>query len=291
MTRTIQAVAVAIGCALALAWAPPTRGRAIDANDGAVHVMTFNIQHGIDGSQKYHLQSAINTIARLNPDIVALSELTRNHPYYNCDDQPKLLAEGVSRATGRTWTFVYQQQWFTPNRECVDSGRGDGRETEGLGFLAPEPLHEPKLIELWNSGLGLATETSTLPRVPIVVTHLTAQVANAPSRQKQLAKLVPWMDALGAPRIFLGDLNAWPEDAEMQPLFATYRDAWTEAVQAGTARGRLDGISHGKHRTDYILYAPGGRLTLLWAETVNTVPLIGREASDHRPIVAAFRLN
>jgi endonuclease/exonuclease/phosphatase family metal-dependent hydrolase len=276
---------------LALAFSAQTRGRAIDPTESGVRVMTFNIQHGIDGRQKYRLQSAIDTIARINPDIVALAELTRNHPYYNCDDQPKLLAEGVSRATGRKWMWLYQQEWFTPNRECVDSGRGDGRETEGLGFLAPEPLPEPKMIELWNSGLGLETTIAKMPKVPIVVTHLTSQVANGASRQKQLAKLLPWTDELGAPRVLLGDLNAWPEDAEMQPLFATYRDAWTEAVRAGTARGRLDGISHGKHRIDYILFVPGGRLQLLWAETVDTIPLIGREASDHRPVVAAFRIN
>jgi endonuclease/exonuclease/phosphatase (EEP) superfamily protein YafD len=133
------------------------------------------------------------------------------------------------------------------------------------------------------------SEAARLPRVPIVVTHLTAQVANAPSRQKQLAKLLPWMRGLGGPRIFVGDLNAWPEDAEMAPVFAEYHDAWADAVEAGTARGRLDGITHAKHRIDYILYEPG-RLELLWAETVDTVPLIGKEASDHRPVVAAFRL-
>jgi len=256
-----------------------------------LRVMTFNIQHGIDGSDHYHVQSAIDTIARINPDVVALSELTRNHPYYNCDDQPKLIADGVSRATGRTWTWVYRQQWFTPNRECVDSGRGDGPETEGLGFLAPEPLGTPKAIALWSSGLGLAVETRKWPDVPIAVTHLTAQVSNAPSRARQLATLLPWTQTLGTPRIVVGDLNAWPESDEMKPVFAQYRDAWTSAVQAGTARGRRDGITHKHHRIDYILFAPVHGLQLLWAETVDTVPLIGREASDHRPVVAAFRLS
>lgn len=274
--------------ALAIAvFAPGNPGTPADT----LRVMTFNIQHGIDGSERYHLQSAIDTIARINPDVVALSELTRNHPYYNCDDQPKLIADGVSRATGRTWTWVYQQQWFTPNRECMDSGRGDGRETEGLGFLAPEPMAPPKMIALWNSGLGLAIETRKWPTVPIVVTHLTAQVPNAPSRVKQLSALLPWTHTLGEPRILVGDLNAWPDSDDMKPVFAQYRDAWTAAVEAGTARGRSDGITHKKHRIDYILFTPGHRLELLWAETVDTVPLIGLEASDHRPVVAAFRLS
>lgn len=255
-----------------------------------VKVMTFNIQHGVDGDQHYHLQTAIDAIARIDPDIVGLVELTRNHPAYNCDDQPKLIADGVSQATGRRWTWVYHQQWFTPDTECMQSGRGDAKESEGLGFLAPDPLEPPAFVELWNGGLGVMTRTLRLPTVPIAITHLAAQVSNAPSREKQIAKLMPWLQHLATPRILLGDFNAFSDDREMQPLLAGYRDAWSDAVAAGTARGRLDGITHGKHRIDYILYVPGTRLELLWADTVDTVPLVGREASDHRPVVAGFRI-
>jgi endonuclease/exonuclease/phosphatase family metal-dependent hydrolase len=285
---SIAAVGVAVGAALILSSSAPVL-RAYDPPPG-VKVMTFNIQHGIDGSDRYHLQTAIDTIARINPDIVALIELTRNHPFYNCEDQPKLMADGLSQATGRRWTWVYRQQWFTANKECLSAGRGDAAETEGLGFLAPEPLEPPKFIELWNGGLGLAARTSKLPSVPITVTHLSAQIVNAPSREKQLTKLLPWVASLGAARLFIGDFNAFPDSPEMQPVFSAYHDAWADAVSAGTARGRLDGITHGKRRIDYIFYVPGGHLELLWAETVDTVPLVGKEASDHRPLVAAFRL-
>jgi endonuclease/exonuclease/phosphatase family metal-dependent hydrolase len=287
----------AIGTALALAAgllglrsATPRLTSPVADSSPGVKVMTFNIQHGIDGSHKYQLQTAIDTIARINPDIVGIEEITRNHPFYNCDDQPKLLADGVSRATGRRWTWVYRQQWFTPNKECVDSGRGDAAETEGLGFLAPEPLDPPVFVELWNGGLGLASHTTRLPKVPVVVTHLAAQTTGAPSRVKQLTKLLPWLQSRGAPRILIGDFNAWPEDAALQPVLAAYHDAWADAAAAGTARGRPDGITHGRHRIDYIFYVPGDRLELLWVDTVDTVPLVGREASDHRPLVAGFRI-
>ncbi len=266
----------------------PAAGR-YDAPPG-VKVMTFNIQHGVDGGQRYHLQTAIDTIARINPDIVGLVELTRNHPMYNCDDQPKLIADGVSKATGRHWTWVYHQQWFTPDKTCMNSGRGDAAESEGLGFLAPDPLEPPSFVELWNGGLGVVTRTPRLPRVPIAITHLAAQITNAPSRDKQIAKLAPWLERLNEPRILLGDFNAAPDDQGMKPLLTEYRDAWAAAVAAGTARGRLDGITHGKHRIDYILFVPGHQLDLLWAETVDTVPLVGKEASDHRPLVAGFRI-
>lgn len=96
---------------------------------GTFSVMTFNIQHGIDSSHKYRRQ----------PDLVALQEVTRDHPYYECDDQPARLAERLRAATRQPWTVAYEQEWSTFNVEC-QQGRGDGREPEGLAFLAPGPL-------------------------------------------------------------------------------------------------------------------------------------------------------
>ena len=80
MRHTVWMFAAALAAAAALR-APqnaPAGGR-YEAPAG-VKVMTFNIQHGIDGSQRYHLQTAIDTIARIDPDIVGVEELTRNHP-------------------------------------------------------------------------------------------------------------------------------------------------------------------------------------------------------------------
>src|SRR5262249_37299625 len=116
----------------------PTSPSAAAANRSpvTVKVMTFNIQHGINGTSRYNLQSAIDVIARVQPDIVGLQEVTRNHPFYACDDQPARLASGVRAATGQVWDVSYQQEWFTPDVSCQSSGRGDGRETEGLVFLA-----------------------------------------------------------------------------------------------------------------------------------------------------------
>ena len=89
-------------------------------------------------AHKYNLQRAIDTIARIQPDLVALQEVTRNHPFYDCDDQPARIAAGLKAATGREWFVVYQQEWFTPNVECQERGKGDGKETEGLAFLSPQ---------------------------------------------------------------------------------------------------------------------------------------------------------
>lgn len=253
-----------------------------------VRVMTFNIQHGIDGSERYTPQTAIAAIAAVNPDVVTLEELTRNHPSYNCDDQPAMFADGLTRRTGRQWSAIYREQWFTPDKSCMQSGRGDAAESEGIALLSAIPLGGPAVQALWDSGLGLAAPAAN--GVPIAVTHLTAQAANASDRVRQLATLLPWANSLGAARILTGDFNAAPESAEMQPVLATYHDAWTDAMRAGTARGRLDGITHKTVRIDYILFAPAANVQLLSAETIDTVPLVGREASDHRPVLATFAI-
>jgi endonuclease/exonuclease/phosphatase family metal-dependent hydrolase len=63
-----------------------------------------------------------------------------------------------------------------------------------------------------------------------------------------------------------------------------------DAVAAGTAKGRTDGITHKSSRIDYVFFDPGSSLQLVSMENVETSALIGIEASDHGPQVATFTL-
>lgn len=256
----------------------------------AFRVMTFNIQHGLNGAGKYDLKYAVDTIAKVNPDLVGVQELTRNHPSYNCDDQPARIAERLSTMTGRQWTAMYQQEWTTQVRDCENSGRGDGAETEGIGFFAPEPLPAPAFTPLWNGRLGLMTMMHRGRDVPTVVTHLAHGEEGQSDRLRQIDALLPW--TLSRPgsglRLLMGDFNFSPGTPEYERLHAQYRDAWADAASAGAARGRLDGITHKSSRIDYIFYVPADGIELLWVENVETRSLIGAEASDHSPLVASF---
>jgi endonuclease/exonuclease/phosphatase family metal-dependent hydrolase len=257
-------------------------------------VATFNIQHGLSGAGRYDLRYSTETIAKLNAGLVGLQELTRNHPYYDCDDQPARMAERVSGLTGRPWSSVYQQEWFTQIRDCPNEGRGDGPATEGLGFLAPGGLAPPTFTALPNARIGLLTTMQVAGRqIPVVTTHLAHGSGAGPAAQRlqQLAPLLPWTlaQAGGGPIILMGDFNHRPDAEEYGRIRAAgFRDAWEDAVAAGTARGRLDGITKGSSRIDYIFYIPAGVLDLLWMENVDTRALIGTQASDHNPLTAAF---
>jgi endonuclease/exonuclease/phosphatase family metal-dependent hydrolase len=260
---------------------------------GAFTVMTFNIQHGITASGRYDLGRAAAVIAKLQPDFVGLQETTRNHPSYNCDDQPKKLAESLQTMTGREWHRVYEQEWFTPDTSCRDRGAGDGKETEGLTILSPHPLEQVSHTTLWNTRIGLVARTAQTGRIPIVVTHWANGDRNRNDRVRQMGQLISFAEELGTPRILIGDLNMHPDSDEYPSLLRHYRDAWVEAGKIGGQRGVASGSTRvGKiGRIDYILYTSTPSLVLDWVEVVDTKDLVGKAASDHQPVLAQFHVN
>lgn len=293
MRRTLTAVLMCLGMACgghetAAPSAPSTATRALN-DPGTFRVATFNIQHGLNNDGRYNLKYAIDTIAALHPDIVGVQELTRNHPAYNCEDQPALIAQGLTAATGRMWSYLYKQEWTTTVTEC----RGDTPETEGIGFFAPAPISDSGSVSLWNGRVGVKTQLQAGGRqLPVMVTHLQSGKLDqdAADRVRQLGTLLPWTLAQGSPRLLVCDCNLNPATPEYQQIRAGYRDAWADAVTAGTATGRMDGITHKSSRIDYVFYDPGTALELVSVENVETPALIGLEASDHRPVVAVFRV-
>jgi endonuclease/exonuclease/phosphatase family metal-dependent hydrolase len=278
-----------LGCLIAAASLGASTAHPVARADaaGGVTVMTFNIQHGIDGSNKYNLQRAIDTIAKVQPDLVGLQEVTRNHPYYNCDDQPAKIAEGLKAATGRAWSVVYEQEWFTPNVECRDSGRGDGKETEGLVFLSPQPLGSPSMTPLPVSRITLTVKPSALGGMAATVTHLASGKSNGPARMKEVEALLKTTEKFGASQIVLGDFNLKPEEPELQPMLTLFRDAWTMAKEAGVASGPEG--THKDARLDFI-FVKGNDVQIVHAESLETSSWFGAAASDHRPVVATLRL-
>jgi endonuclease/exonuclease/phosphatase family metal-dependent hydrolase len=165
-------------------------------------------------------------------------------------------------------------------------------ETEGLAFLAPEPLSEVQQTKLWNGRLGLAARLASRPHITFVMTHLANARRRAPERVRQLEKLLPWAAGLGVPRVLMGDFNADPDAPEMQPVLAAYRDAWVEGAARKKAAGAASGSTRANResRIDYLFYTPDAGLMLESVEVLDTSNLRGREASDHRPVIATFRV-
>ncbi len=255
-------------------------------------VVTFNIHKGADLSGHYDLDRTTDAIARLDADLVGVQEAMRNHPGFNCDDQPALIAEGLRRRTGYPWTHLYERAWITERRECQEGGRGRGVETEGVAVFARERLVGSSAIRLSEGRVALAVRVASMPDVSIIVTHLSANLQNQADRVREIAKLLPWAARQG-PGLLIGDLNARPDASELQAVTRVYRDAWADAA----ARGRAGGVASGStrprgraSRIDYAFYAPEVDLTLESVDVVDTsrLPALGA-VSDHHPVVATFR--
>jgi endonuclease/exonuclease/phosphatase family metal-dependent hydrolase len=258
-----------------------------------LRVATYNIHFGSDERERYNMQRTVDTLAALDADLIGVQELLRNHAQYRCDDQPAQLAEGLRRATGKRWRYVYINEWVTEQRDCLEAGRGDDVETEGLGFFTSEPPLDVDYVRLWHTRIGVRARIPSAPEVSVIVTHLANAARNLGDRIKQIETLVPWSVQQGPTRILMGDFNASPMAAELSPITAIYRDAWAEAAARGTARGVRSGSTRadGQSRIDYVMYTPTVGLQLEAVDVVDTSGLLHPwEASDHRPVVATFRL-
>lgn len=253
-------------------------------------VATYNIHKGASSRGPYNLERTIDAIRRFDADLVGVQEVMRNHAGTNCDDQPALIAKGLRRRTGRPWTHVYVKAWITENRQCLERGRGDEVETEGLAFFATERIVSSKSVRLSEGRIGLAVRLASMSHVPIIVTHLSPNRQNQANRVRELAALLPWARQHG-PGILIGDLNAESDASELGPVLARYRDGWVEAAARGRSGGVISGSTRPNRvsRIDYVFYAPEVDLTLESVEAVDTSTFGLGEVSDHNPVVATFR--
>ena len=151
-----------------------------------------------------------------------------------------------------------EQEWFTPNRECQDGGRGDGPETEGSGFFSHEPLAgADEDITLERASSGLMTTLPMARNTPVIVTHLASGTNGQSDRLRQLDALIPWAasrSGSGA-KLLIGDFNSSPDTPEYQRVSAQFRDAWVDARRGGN-RARPDGRDHAQELANRLHLLP-----------------------------------
>ena len=254
-------------------------------------VATYNIHKGADRGGRYHLDRTIETMARLDADLIGVQEAMRNQEGTNCEDQPALIAAGLRRLTGEAWSYVRKPAWVTERRECQADGRGDGVETEDLVFFARERILFSASVRLAEGRIGLAVRVASMPDLTVVVTHLSPNRQGQADRERELAVLLPWAAEQRA-GVLVGDLNAPADAPELAPVFARYLDGWADAA----ARGRIDGVPTGStrpgrrgSRIDYVLPVRWLGLPLESVGVIDTATLGLGEVSDHHPVVATFR--
>jgi endonuclease/exonuclease/phosphatase family metal-dependent hydrolase len=193
-------------------------------------------------------------IARLDPDVVALNEVGA--------DLAESLPDRLRAHTGEAWQAA-----------CAPENPGNVRGHQ-VQVLSRWPIEARLARHAHVEGasprvfLGATVGAPGAPstRVTILATHLDNRSERV--RRAQAELLTRWAADLPLPQILAGDLNATPRAAEVAVVAARYRDAWAEAVAAGTATAYPEnrGGRTRRGRIDYVFFDRTGALALAGAQ-------------------------
>jgi endonuclease/exonuclease/phosphatase family metal-dependent hydrolase len=238
--------------------------------------MTWNIAAGSGG-----LPAVAEVIRDARPDVVALQEIDVHWSERSAfADQAAALGDALDMQVRFGRIYGLPGASSAPLREF------------GLAILSRHPIVEfrnhvmPRL-----STQSSASEPELLPgfleavvqvdgtRMRVFNTHLDYR-ADSRVRVLQVAGMLKLMTQADGPVVLMGDLNAPPTAAELQPLFSRLRDVWREPE--GVGAGFTYPAAKPVRRIDYILTSPHLR-----ALEVQVPPV---QASDHRPVIARVEI-
>jgi endonuclease/exonuclease/phosphatase family metal-dependent hydrolase len=234
-------------------------------------VMTYNIHAGHGD-----IDRTAATIRALSPDVIGLEEV----------DVHWADRSGFVDQASRLGELLGMSVRFAPVYELPGATADAPKREFGVALLSRYP------IEAWENdtltrlstqaenpvptrmpGLLAATIDVHGTRVRVFVTHLDYRKDPA-VRRTQVAEMLARIGSADSPTLLLGDMNASPDAAELQPLFVRMHDGWLTAAGPGFTYP----ADTPTERIDYILVSPNAKVDTAF---VPDVPA----ASDHRPVV------
>lgn len=244
----------------------PAKDKAID-----VKVMSYNIHHAEGVDMILDLERIAKVIEDSGAEIIGLQEVD-NHwsERSQLEDQAKWLAERLD-----------MHYTYAANLDLDPVNPGEPRRQYGTAVLSKYPIIQASNYPLTKIG---NTEQRGLSETVINVkghhlnfynTHLALTAAE---RTIQIQEVIEIAGKTDGPKVIMGDLNARPNSAEMQPLFAHYKDAFADQNDAYTIPAE-----NPTSRIDYIFTS--NEIETEDAKVLSTI------ASDHLPIVAKITLD
>jgi endonuclease/exonuclease/phosphatase family metal-dependent hydrolase len=257
-TRAVAGIAI-LGAILPLLRGAPPRPLAAAPGE-SIRAITFNLHNGFDEQGRFALDGMLDRLAREEPDVLALQEVSRGWVVNGSTDLYELARArlGLHGVYGPSVSTDWGNAVFS--RFAPDSVRRIP--------LPPRDLPLPRqatVVDLPAGPAGVA--------VRVIATHLHHVEEGDAVRSEQARSLA----ALGAPRgaILLGDFNALPSS---EPLAVLGAAGWQDA-------GAVD---PGPFSPTYPSRAPTRRIDTVLAGAGTRI-LASRVAapwkSDHRAVV------
>ena len=233
------------------------------AADTPLRVLSYNIHHGRGTDGVVNLERIAAVIGGSAADVVVLQEVD------DCTDRTGRIDQTaeIARLTGLHAEFGRQIDY--------QGGR------YGQAILSRTPLEEPRVHVLpgdphRETRIALAVRTVVAGRSLVIVgTHLHHR---DPAARLEQARAIEALDLGGGPAILGGDLNAVPGSEPLTTLLASWRSTTAEPQLSFPA-------GQPTRQIDFILYRAAGVL-----EPGEVRVLDEPVASDHRPILAEFRV-
>jgi endonuclease/exonuclease/phosphatase family metal-dependent hydrolase len=245
-------------------------------------LLNWNTHYGMGTDGKYNIDRIATFIAKFNPDVVSLNEVTR-YAYYNSrEDQATRYAALLKAKTGRTWYHYYR----------TDNGASTG---VGNIVLSRFPIASTSYCQL--SGRRVAVKAAIYVNgrlLNIWSTHLDS-ASGSTMRLREIRALHACVGNFAEQKIIAGDFNAWPSKSEISVMASGgFRDAWANAAAQSTAVSYPGNTSFGATRNSRIDYvwtsAKATSLVVKRAEVFDTRDSSRRMPSDHKPLLVTFEV-
>ena len=251
---------------------PPPPPSTPPTSSATLRVMQWNVQSGRDINGTYNPMAQVQLMASQRPDVICLDEVETWMA-----DEPTLFKTYLEQVTGETWYAFYAPN--TPNAGTI-----------GDLLLSRFPIAQQNITTLTanpgnpsdylgnRAALRALIYINNIP-VNIIGTHL--EYSNASYRTTQLNQLLPWAASFGGPRLMAGDFNSWWGEQWPVAVMQTYSDTWQDVTGS-----KENGYTIGNVRYDYIFRANDQN----WRVTPTNAWVVSTTLSDHRPVVADFKV-
>lgn len=303
VAASVVAIVAVIACATPLAKQDTVHDP--QAGPRPLRAMTYNIHHGSGNDDctpppvtrppstecAFNLDRIAQVIREQAPDIVALQEVDRFWGRSGMTDQPALLAAALE-----------MQPCYGANLDHNPDSHSSVPHQYGTLILSKFDILEcrntflPSTRPATDTTPAVNREQRGLLEVLVNVrgvplrfynTHYEHTSQYFDVRAAQINATIAHVGDFEEDTILAGDLNAQPTAAEIQPLFAVFRDTWPIAKPGspGYTIAAAPDVEPTR-RIDYLLLSH--HVTVVGAEVI--IDPLTRMAADHYPVRGDFTL-